>query len=135
MLRYNPTNVCYGKHLKGHVTCPLSTWVNLPLSELMKGTIRIWTKWIPSVINWIIIWIVCLNSWRIQNEELTNQDLKLTSSSILAWRIPWMEELGGLQSMGRRVGHNWVTSLSLYCSNTRLGNILETYNPQFQLER
>ena len=27
--------------------------------------------------------------------------------SILAWRIPWMEEPGGLQSMGlQRVGHN-----------------------------
>ena len=25
-----------------------------------------------------------------------------TNSSILAWRIPWMEELGGLQSMGRK---------------------------------
>ena len=29
-----------------------------------------------------------------------------THSSILAWRIPWMEELGGLQSMDRRVGHD-----------------------------
>ena len=30
-----------------------------------------------------------------------------THSSILAWRIPWTEELGGLQSMGsQRVGHN-----------------------------
>ena len=28
-------------------------------------------------------------------------------SSTLAWRIPWMEEPGGLQSMGSlRVGHN-----------------------------
>ena len=28
-------------------------------------------------------------------------------SSILAWRIPWTEEPGGLQSMGlQRVGHN-----------------------------
>ena len=36
-------------------------------------------------------------------------------SSILAWRIPWTEELGGLQSMGsQRVGHNWATSLSLH---------------------
>ena len=25
-----------------------------------------------------------------------------THSSILAWRIPWMEELGGLQSMGHK---------------------------------
>ena len=32
-------------------------------------------------------------------------------SSILAWRIPWTEEPGGLQSMGsQRVGHNWVTN-------------------------
>ena len=33
-----------------------------------------------------------------------------THSSILAWRIPWTEEPGGLQSMGsQRVEHNWVT--------------------------
>ena len=38
-----------------------------------------------------------------------------THSSTLAWKIPWTEEPGGLQSMGsRRVGHNWVTSLSLF---------------------
>ena len=30
-----------------------------------------------------------------------------THSSILAWKIPWMEEPGGLQSLGsQRVGHN-----------------------------
>ena len=30
----------------------------------------------------------------------------VTHSSILAWRIPWTEEAGGLQSMGsQRVGH------------------------------
>ena len=34
-----------------------------------------------------------------------------THSSILAWRIPWMEEPGGLQSMGsQRVGHDWASS-------------------------
>ena len=38
-----------------------------------------------------------------------------THSSILAWRIPWTEEPGGLQSTGsQRVGHNWATSLSLF---------------------
>ena len=37
-----------------------------------------------------------------------------THSSILAWRIPWMEETGGLQSTGsQRVGYDWATSLSL----------------------
>ena len=33
-------------------------------------------------------------------------------SSILAWRIPWTEEPGKLQSMGlQRVGHNWATNI------------------------
>ena len=35
-------------------------------------------------------------------------------SSTLAWKIPWTEEPGRLQSMGsQRVGHDWATSLSL----------------------
>ena len=34
-----------------------------------------------------------------------------THSSILAWKIPWTEEPGGLQSMGcHRVRHDWVTN-------------------------
>ena len=38
-----------------------------------------------------------------------------THSSTLAWRIPWREEPGVLQSMGsQRVGHDWATSLSLF---------------------
>ena len=36
---------------------------------------------------------------------------KATCSSILAWRIPWTGEPGGLQSMGpQRVGHDRVTN-------------------------
>ena len=36
-------------------------------------------------------------------------------SSTLAWKIPWTEEPGGLQSMGALgVGQDWVTSLSLF---------------------
>ena len=43
-----------------------------------------------------------------------------THSSILAWRIPWTEELGRLQSTGsQRVGYEWVTSLSLSCLTWR----------------
>ena len=38
-----------------------------------------------------------------------------THSSILAWKIPRTEEPGRLQSMGsQRVGHDWMTSLSLF---------------------
>jgi len=36
-------------------------------------------------------------------------------SSTLAWKIPWTEDPGRLQSMGSlRVGHDWATSLSLF---------------------
>ena len=38
-----------------------------------------------------------------------------THSSTLAWKIPWMEEPGRLQSMGSLcVRHGWTTSLSLF---------------------
>ena len=38
-----------------------------------------------------------------------------THSSTLAWRVPWPEETGRLQSMGsRRVRHDRMTSLSLF---------------------
>ena len=38
-----------------------------------------------------------------------------THSSTLAWKIPWVNEPGRLQSMGLlRVRHDWVTSLSLF---------------------
>ena len=38
-----------------------------------------------------------------------------THSSVLAWRIPWTEEPGGLQSMGsQRVEHSWVTNASTF---------------------
>ena len=34
-----------------------------------------------------------------------------THFSVLAWRIPWVEKLGGLQSRGsQRVGHNSATN-------------------------
>ena len=47
-----------------------------------------------------------------------------TQSSILAWRIPWTEESGGLQSTGsQRDGHNWATNtftFHIFKKNTAL---------------
>ena len=44
---------------------------------------------------------------------LTWQEVLATHSSILAWRIPWTEEPGGLQLMGsQRARHDWVTNHS-----------------------
>ena len=37
-----------------------------------------------------------------------------THSSILAWKIPWIEESDGPQSLGsQRVGHDWVTCTTM----------------------
>ena len=49
--------------------------------------------------------------WETQVQSLGQEDLlekeMATHSSILAWKIPWTEEPGGLQSMGlQRVGHD-----------------------------
>ena len=52
---------------------------------------------------------------RLMLSHITNIPLEkemATHSSTLAWRIPWMEEPGGLQSMGlQRLRHDWATSL------------------------
>ena len=47
-------------------------------------------------------------SWFVEKEMATH-------SSTLAWKIPWIEEPGRLQSMGSwRVGHDWATLLSFF---------------------
>ena len=50
----------------------------------------------------------------------------VTHSSVLAWRIPWTEEPGRLQSTGlQTVGYDWATSLSFFLSFTFLStNVL-----------
>ena len=45
-----------------------------------------------------------------------------THSGILAWRIPWTEEPGGLQSSGlQRVGHDWATDTHTLTETLRCG--------------
>ena len=52
---------------------------------------------------------ICVYIYRSSGEGMA------IHSCILAWKIPWREEPGGLQSMGsQRIGHNWATSLSFY---------------------
>ena len=47
--------------------------------------------------------------------DMQTEKAMATHSSTLAWKIPWMEDPGRLQSMGSwRVRHDWVTSLSLF---------------------
>ena len=44
---------------------------------------------------------------RSQGQEDALEEERAIHSSVLAWRIPWTEEPGGLQSMGlQKVGHD-----------------------------
>ena len=48
-----------------------------------------------------------------------------THSRILAWRILWTEEPGGLQSTGsQRVGHDWATNTFIFHYKKKWGNSL-----------
>ena len=50
-------------------------------------------------------------------------------SSILAWRILWTEEPGGLQPMGlERLGHDWTTKLACVQYVSLLISILRLRN-------
>ena len=78
-------NISKGKdHLRGYLPGLASLWKNPP---------AMWKTWVQSL------------GWEDPLEEG-----RTTHSSTLAWRIPWAEGPGGLQSMGRQiVRHDWVT--------------------------
>ena len=59
------------------------------------------------------------SQWQVggncMNYVMKMEKVMAPHSSTLAWKIPWMEEPGGLQSMGSlRVEHDWATSLSVF---------------------
>ena len=72
------------------------------------------------IFNWRIIALQCVGFWHIStwiSHRYTYilEKAMATNSSTLAWKIPWMEEPGGPQSMGSLgVRPDWATSLSLF---------------------
>ena len=63
------------------------------VAQLVKNPSALWETWVQSL------------GWEYPLEEGI-----ATHSSILAWRIPWTEKPGGLQSMGsQRVRHDLTT--------------------------
>ena len=81
------------------------------------------------IVSWLYIPRICSSPKFTSFRSLSRWKLLFVMaphSSILAWKIPWTEEPGGLQSMGLlRVGHNWATSLSLSCIGEGNGNPLQ----------
>ena len=70
-----------------------------------------------TMLCWNICWLgIFPYPWWFGNDWTINPEKAMVPhSSTLAWKIPWMEDPGRLQSMGSlRVRHNWATSLSLF---------------------
>ena len=62
---------------------------------------------VQTVKNPLSIWETCVQSLGWEDPLETRM---ATHSSILSWRIPWIEKPGRLQSMGfQTVGHHWAT--------------------------
>ena len=67
-------------------------WVAFLVAQVVKNPPAMWETWV----------------WSLGWEDPLEEGMA-THSSILAWRIPWTEEPGGLQFMGSwRAGHNWA---------------------------
>ena len=68
----------------------------------------IW-KEVGSLVAWMVKHLSTMRETRVRSldwEDPLEKEMA-THSSIHAWKIPWTEELGGLQSMGlQRVGHD-----------------------------
>ena len=69
-------------------------------------------------LEWVVVSFSRESSWSKDQTWVSHiqaDSLLATQSSILAWRIPWTEEPGGLQSTGlQRFRHDWVTNRLLH---------------------
>ena len=65
--------------------------------------------------RWFHLYVVQKQTNLICGNTSNSEKAVAPHSSTLAWKIPWTEEPGRLQSRGsRRVKHNWATSLWLF---------------------
>ena len=107
--------VYYILHIKGNILFSVLCYshrIYWPSFSLFSG------KYIPRVGLWIIGEMrTALPIWAnyCQYLEANSEKAMAPHSSTLAWKIPWMEEPGRLQSMrSLRIRHDWATSLSIF---------------------
>ena len=75
-------------------------FIQLPVAQMVKCLSAMQETWVRAL------------GW----EDPLEKEMAIHSST-LAWKIPWTEETGRLQSIGlQRVGHDWATSLALATS-------------------
>ena len=81
---------------KGFDLCHTGMLWDSLVAQMVKNLPAMQETWVPS----------------LGQEDALEKEMA-THSGTLAWKIPWTEEPGGLQSIGsQRVGHDWVASFS-----------------------
>ena len=116
----------------------------IPKSERSKGTCKFWALHPPSWASQVELMVKNLpaNAGDIRTQvqslgpDFLEEDMA-THSSILAWRIPWTEEPGRLQSMGlQRVGHDWSDLVCSYLPGLTayVGTLASTTRPAHLLQ-
>ena len=84
-------------------------YVYLPMLYLQASLVAQTVKCLPAIRETRVRSLV--------REDPLEKEMAIHPST-LAWKIPWTEEPGGLQSMeSQRVGHDWATSLIFYLSS------------------
>ena len=100
-------------------------WVSLRVSNFVQLQINLgtilgegllwWLRWYKNLPGMQETWV-----WSLDQEDPWEKGMA-THSSILAWKILWSEEPGGLQSMGsQRVRHDWALTHTLILGETHL---------------
>ena len=91
-------------------------WGNASFSVATAKAFLLWSELSASpVAQWVANLPAVQETQEARVQSLGQKDPleegRATHSSTLAWRIPWTEEPGGLQSsMSQRVGHDWATN-------------------------
>ena len=90
---------------------PLNTimfYLGFPVAQMVKNLPTMQDTWVQPLVQ----------------EDPLEKGMAI-HSSILAWRISWTEEPGGLHLMGsQRVRHDWASKNAMFYQNIKYGNIL-----------
>ena len=98
-----------------HLNPPWST-DTFQCEKINWGLLKIWRVYLSLYVAQTVKSLSTMQETQVQSlgrEDPLEKEMAIPSSTI-AWKIPWTEEPGRLQSMGsQRVRHDWASSLSL----------------------
>ena len=113
----NPASIPPLWVITSHQAEPPALYGSFPLTiYFTHGSVYVWASLEAQMVKNLL---AMQETWvQFLGQEGPLEEKMATHSSILAWRIPWTEEPGGLQSMGwQRVESNWATnSFSIHMS-------------------